>query len=72
MKTKKIIFIALTFLFVFGLFSCQTALKLFLRIKDPEKHEFVSNVERSEYYKPFIDKDSTNYSIFSIYLKSAS
>ncbi len=48
-----------------GCFSCQTALKLFLRIKEPK--QFVGNEEREEYYEPFMEKTPKYYSSLKIY-----
>lgn len=51
-----------------GCFSCQTALKLFLRIKEPK--QFVDNEEREEYYEPFMEKTPKYYSSLKIYTVS--
>lgn len=50
-----------------GLFSCQPAIKLFLRVKDPSKHRYVNNKDRLEYYQPFLEKTPQYYSFLNLY-----
>lgn len=63
-KKKINYFIIILILTVFSFYSCQTILKSYLGIKNPQP--VLSNTERLEYYKPYIEISDSNFELFVV------
>src|SRR5690606_33091030 len=63
-KKKTNYFIIVLILTVFSFYSCQTILKSYLGIKNPQL--VLSNTERLEYYKPYIENSDSNFELFVV------
>lgn len=64
MFKKKISYFIIVLLTVFSFYSCQTILKSYLGIKNPQL--VLSNTERLEYYQPYIENSDSNFELFVV------